>query len=112
MPQTITEHKKINKLKKKGANMEQNKIIDFQILAQIIYFYDKIWEEEDNCYPDYRKIRIWERAIERREKKLNADEQMKKDIWETHCYLDRTYKEQADRLRSRGYIIVNNEKKD
>lgn len=91
--------------------MQENKVIDFQILAQIIYFYDKIWEEEDD-YCDYRKIRIWERAIERREKKLNADEQMKKDIFETHCILDRTYKEQADRLRVRGYTIVNNEKGD
>ena len=84
--------------------------IDFQILAQINYYQTKIFEEEDDNFVDGRKIRNYERAITNRLKKLNADEQMAKDIYETFCICDPTYKEQCDRLRARGYTIVNNGK--
>ena len=89
-----------------------NKVIDFPTLAKIIDYYDKIWLEEDEDCPDYRKIRIYERAIDRRLKKINADEQMEQDIWDTHCVLDRTYEAQCDRLRKRGYTIINSIRKD
>lgn len=91
--------------------MERNTTIDLQILAHIVHYLNKIWLEEDSDFVDGRKIKAYERAIENRFKKLNADEQMQKDIYETHCILDFTYKEQCDRLRARGYTIINNEKK-
>ena len=85
-----------------------NKEIDFKVLASINCYLSRIWLEEDQDCPDGRKIRNYERAIENRFKILGADEQMRKDIEETHCILDFTFKEQCDRLRARGYIIVNN----
>ena len=88
-----------------------NKTIDFQILAQIIYYLDCIFSEEDG-ENDGRKIRIYERAVENRLKKLKADKQMEEDIYKTHCILDRTYEAQCDRLRAKGYTIINNEKKE
>lgn len=91
--------------------MDQKKTIDFQILARIINRLDWIYDEEFD-YPDGRKIHNWERAIENRFKKLGADEQMKKDIYETYSRFHPTYKEQCDKLRARGYIIVNNGKKE
>lgn len=84
-----------------------NREIDFQLLVQISFYRTKIWDEEDSMV-DRRKIKRYEVAIENRLKKLNADEQMREDIFETYCYADWTYKEQADRLRARGYVIVNN----
>ena len=88
-----------------------NKTIDFQILASIIRYLDCIFVEEDDDFVDRRKIVAYERAIDNRLKKLNADEQMEKDIYETHCPLDPTYENQCDRLRARGYAIVNNGEK-
>ena len=89
-----------------------SKTIDFQILASIIRYLDRIFVEEDQDCVDGRKLRAYERAIENRLKKLNADEQMEKDIYETHCVIDRTYEAQCNRLRAKGYTIVNNEKKE
>ena len=86
------------------------KKIDFQILAQINHYQTKIWEEEDDDFMDGRKIRNYERALENRFRKLNADEKMINDIYETFHMYDPTYKEQCDRLRARGYVIVNNGK--
>lgn len=88
-----------------------SKEIDFLLLAQINYFMQKIFNEEDDDYVDHRKIRNYERAIENRFKKLNADEQMKKDIHRTFCPVDFTYKEQCDRLRALGYAIKHREEK-
>lgn len=90
--------------------MERNTTIDFQILAKIINRLDWIWLEEDGeC--NGHKIAGWWRGIENQMKKLGADEQMQKDIYETHCIADPTYKVQCDRLRARGYTIINNGKK-
>lgn len=86
------------------------KEIDFQILKGIYYYLDRIWEEEQEDYPDYRKIRAYERAIDNRLKKLGADKQFEKDLYATHCVVDTIYKQQNDRLRAMGYIIVNCEK--
>lgn len=83
------------------------KTIDYVTLCGIIYYLDRIWEEEDNDYVDRRKTRNYERAIENRLKKLNADEQMKRDIYETHRVIDFTFKEQCDRLVARGYEITH-----
>lgn len=88
--------------------LKANKTIDFKVLESIIRYLDIIWLEEDEDFPDGRKIRNYERAIENRFKILGADEQMQKDILETHRVLDSTFKEQCDRLRERGYVIVNN----
>lgn len=87
-----------------------DKTIDFQVLASIIRYLDRIFVEDDG-ENDGRKIRAYERAIENRLKKLNADVQMEKDIYETHCPLDGTYEAQCDQLRARGYVIVNNGEK-
>ena len=81
--------------------------IDFQILTQINYYLMMIWEEEDKDFADGRKISAYQRAIENRFKKLNADEQMRNDIYETFCCIDPPYK-----LRMRGYTIVNNGKEE
>ena len=87
------------------------KEIDFQLLAQINVYQTRIWNEEGDDYPDYRKIRNYERAIDNRFAKMGADKQMQKDIEDTFCMLDWTYKEQCDRLRALGYVIVNNGRK-
>lgn len=89
-----------------------NKTIDFQCLAKIIRNLDKRFSEEDDDCPDGRKLRIYDKAIEHWLRKMNADEQMEKDIYETHCVLDRTYEAQCDRLRAKGYTIINNDKKE
>lgn len=88
-----------------------SKTIDFQVLASIIRYLDEIFCEEDG-ENDGRKIRAYERAIENRLKKLNADKQMEDDIRKTHCILDRTYEAQCNRLRAKGYTIINNQKKE
>lgn len=87
--------------------MANNKIINFQILVHIIDRLTWIWIEQDSVFCDGRKIHNWERTIENRFKELQADEQMKEDIRNTFCILDRTYKEQNDRLRALGYTIIN-----
>lgn len=56
-----------------------SKTIDFQCLARIIRDLDNIFDEEMNDYPDRRVISANERAIERWFKKMDADEQMKRD---------------------------------
>ena len=85
-----------------------NKTIDFDLLAGIIQRLDLTWYEQDQDHVNGRTIANYERAITNRLKKLGAGEQMTRDIYETHCVLDKTYKEQCDRLRARGYVIVNN----
>lgn len=89
-----------------------NKTIDFQILARIIRDLDNIFDEEMNDYPDRRAISNNERAIERWFKKMGADEQMKRDIYATHVRFDPTYEAQCDKLRAKGYTIINNKKKE
>lgn len=89
-----------------------NKTIDFQILARIIRDLDNIFDEEMNDYPDRRVISNNERAIERWFEKMGADAQMKCDIHATHVRFDPTYEAQCDKLRAKGYIIVNNKKKE
>lgn len=88
-----------------------NKTIDFQILARIIRDLDNIFDEEMNDYPDRRVISNNERAIERWFEKMGADEQMKRDIYGTHVRFDPTYEAQCDKLRAKGYAIVNNNPK-
>ena len=85
-----------------------NKIIDFQILARIIRHLDRIFEIEDSHAYYGKSVTAYGKMIDTQLKKLNADKQMIKDIYETHCPLDGTYEAQCDRLRARGYTIVNN----
>ena len=89
-----------------------SKTIDFQILAKVIRDLDRIFDADMEDYPDYRIIRANERAIDRWFEKMGADDQMKRDIYDTHVRFDPTYKAQCDRLRAKGYIIVNNQKKE
>ncbi len=87
-----------------------NKTIDFQILARIIRDLDRLYDAD---YDDnHRAVANNERAIERWFKKMDADEQMKQDIYDTHVRFDPTYEAQCDKLRAKGYIIINNEKKE
>ena len=88
-----------------------SKTIDFQCLAKIIRDLDHIFDEEMNDFPDRRVVSNNERAIEHWFKKMGANEQMKQDIYETHVRFDPTYEAQCDRLRVKGYTIINNEKK-
>ena len=89
-----------------------SKTIDFQCLAKIIRDLDHIFDEEMNDYPDRRIVSNNERAIEHWFKKMGADDQMKQDIYDTHVRFDPTYEAQCDKLRAKGYAIVNNEKKE
>ena len=90
--------------------MERNTTIDFQFLAKIIINLDKTFSEEDQDFPDGRKMKIYERSIDHWLSKLNADKEMERDIYETHCPLDQTFEKQCDRLRAKGYTIINNKK--
>lgn len=89
-----------------------SKTIDFQILAKVIRDLDRIFDADMEDYPDYRTIRANERAIDRWFEKMGADDQMKKDIYDTHVRFDPTYEAQCDKLRAKGYIIINNRKKE
>lgn len=89
-----------------------SKTIDFQILAKIIRDLDRIYDADCDDYPDHRIISNNERAIERWFNEMGADEQMKRDIYDTHVRFDPTYEAQCDRLRAKGYTIVNNKKKE
>lgn len=88
-----------------------SKTIDFQILAKIIRDLDRIFDEEMNDYPDRRVISNNERAIERWFEKMGADVQMKQDIYATYVRFDPTYEAQCDKLRAKGYTIINNNPK-
>lgn len=89
-----------------------NKIIDFQLLAKAIRDLDRLYDLDCDDYPDQRAVRNTERALEHWFDKMGADEQMKRDIYDTHCRFDPTYEAQCDKLRAKGYTIVNNEKKE
>lgn len=87
-----------------------SKTIDFQILAKIIRDLDRIYDAD---YDDnHRAVANNERAIDRWFGKMGADEQMKRDIYDTHNRFDPTYEAQCDKLRAKGYTIINNEKKE
>jgi|GEM_PF-2769217 len=87
------------------------KEISFRLLKRIADNLSKIFEEEDEDYPDGRKISCYERAIKSNLRKLGADKAMEDDIIRTHCVLDQTYKEQCDRLRGLGYVITHDGEK-
>ena len=88
----------------------ENKRIDFQILKKIVDALDQIFDEEDEDYPNRRRIAGLERGIDNNMKRLNASKQMESDIYATHRRIDPTYEAQCDRLRALGYIIYNNKK--
>lgn len=87
------------------------KTIDFQILAKLIYHKDKATYRTWEGF--YEKANRHEKSVDMLFDKLHADEQMRKDINE--CYQcpygankEWNYKGICDRLRARGYTIVNN----
>ena len=88
------------------------KEIDFQILKKIIDALDNIWDEEDEDYPNRRRIGQFERGIDNNLKKLNADKEMEEAIYATHHRFHPTYEAQCDALRAKGYIIINNGKEE
>ena len=86
-----------------------SKTIDFQILAKVIRDLDRIYDADFD--DNHRAVATNERAIERWFKKMGADDQMKRDIYDTHVRFDPTYEAQCDRLRAKGYTIINNNTK-
>lgn len=71
----------------------------------------RLFEAEDDCYPDGRAIRANERAIEHWLDKITTDKEERRKIldiiehenWNTQ---DTTFKPICDRLRALGYEIL------
>lgn len=75
----------------------------------------RLFEAEDDWYPDYRAVRANERAIQHWLDKITDDEDEQREIlrviernnWNRE---DKTFKPICDGLRKLGYEIVENEK--
>lgn len=75
----------------------------------------EIFEEEDNYYPDHRKIRSKEQAINNILNKITTDDEKQREILsiiDKHTFniKDFTYKPICDDLRTIGYKITYKEK--
>lgn len=71
----------------------------------------EIFEEEDNCYPDYRVINNKCRGINRVLNKISDDEDERRKVYNAitdHNFntSDYTYKPICDSLKSIGYEII------
>lgn len=78
----------------------------FQI-NKIMYFKGEIWDEEDQDYPDYRKVKLWERASDRYLKPYSKGQQA--EIYDTICFHKGTL-QNAKYLENKGYKIITDSK--
>lgn len=76
-------------------------------INEIMDFKFNIFDEEDNDYPDYRKVRIWERAIDRLLKCYD-----KKDMYDIYSsiYWSNSTTENAKSLESKGFKIIRDKR--
>ena len=92
-------------------NVVLEKKIPFKLIAEIQNYNLKLFEEEDEEFPDGRTLSNYNRAIERRLEKITQDEVLQQKILTaidkgSWVQSDYTYKPICDNLRALGFDIV------
>lgn len=80
-------------------------------IAKIQHWYIQIFEEEDSDYPNYRRIAIFNRAIDRKLNEITDNKEEQRKIYNIIIHQswnmnDRTFKPICDDLRKLGYTII------
>lgn len=88
--------------------MREIKLVD---IAKLQHWYIEIFSEEDNDYPNYRRIGQFNRHVDEILNKIIDNPQEQKKIWDIIVHqswnmTDRTFKPICDDLRALGYTII------
>lgn len=89
-------------------------LIDLKDIVKLQHYYIERFYEEDDDYPDYRRIgqinrresEILDKITNDREKRLQITDIIAKESWN---FNDRTFKPICDSLRALGYKILSKE---
>lgn len=86
--------------------------IELKDIVKLQELYINIFAEEDEDYPDYRKIKNKEQAKQRILDRITNDNEKQQEIWliigqGSWNITDLTFKPICDLLRAFGYKIIN-----
>ena len=90
------------------------KIIKMSYIVKLQHWYIEIFSEEDDDYPNYGRIALLNRNVERVLNKITDNQKRQKEIydaiqqgsWDNE---DKSYKPICDKLRKLGYEIIQGE---
>lgn len=91
--------------------MTNNKAISLKIIAKIQYLTIKLFEEQDNDYPNNSVVKMYKRNIKHYLEKITPDENEQYKIlqaieqgnWDTS---DLSYKPICDKIRALGFEVI------
>ena len=88
--------------------------IKLSYIVKLQHWYIEIFSEEDDDYPNYRRIAILNRNVERVLNKITDNQKRQKEIYDaiqqgSWDNTDRSYKPICDKLRKLGYEIIQGE---